>query len=44
VAERINKTIKEEFTNERQINFCNIAKAKMSIKIKIVKHSHFIPL
>jgi putative transposase len=32
VAERVHKTIKEEFTNDRQINFCNIAKAKAEIK------------
>ena len=28
VAERMHKTIKEEFTNDRQINFCNIDEAK----------------
>lgn len=32
VAERVHKTIKEEFTNDRQINFCNIATAKAEIK------------
>ncbi|MFN0081539.1 MAG: IS3 family transposase [Ferruginibacter sp.] len=32
VAERIHKTIKEEFTDERQINFCNIEQAKTEIK------------
>ncbi len=32
VAERIHKTIKEEFTNERQISFCNIEEAKTEIK------------
>ncbi|MDZ4808736.1 MAG: integrase core domain-containing protein [Bacteroidota bacterium] len=32
VAERIHKTIKEEFTDERQINFCNIDEAKTEIK------------
>ena len=32
VAERINKTIKEEFTNDRQINFSNIETAKSEIK------------
>jgi putative transposase len=32
VAERINKTIKEEFTDDRQINFCNIETAKQQIK------------
>ncbi len=32
VAERIHKTIKEEFTNDRQINFCNIDEAKREIK------------
>jgi transposase InsO family protein len=32
VAERIHKTIKEEFTDERQISFSNIGKAKMEIQ------------
>ena len=32
VAERIHKTIKEEFTDNRQINFCNIEQAKTEIK------------
>lgn len=32
VAERIHKTIKEEFTDDRQINFCNIEQAKAEIK------------
>jgi transposase InsO family protein len=32
VAERIHKTIKEEFTHDRQINFCNIEQAKTEIK------------
>ena len=32
VAERVHKTIKEEFTNDKQINFCNIAQAKTEIK------------
>ena len=32
VAERIHKTIKEEFTDDRQINFCNIDEAKSEIK------------
>ena len=32
VAERIHKTIKEEFTDDRQINFCNIEQAKSEIK------------
>jgi transposase InsO family protein len=32
VAERIHKTIKEEFTDDRQINFCNIDEAKTEIK------------
>lgn len=32
VAERINKTIKEEFTSDRQITFCNIEQAKTEIK------------
>lgn len=37
VAERINKTIKKEFTLERQISFCNVATAKTEIK----KFIHF---
>ncbi len=32
VAERINKTIKEEFTIDRQLNFTTIVKAKTEIK------------
>lgn len=32
IAERVHRTIKEEFTNDRQINFCNIAIAKVAIK------------
>ncbi len=32
VAEKIHKTIKEEFTDDRQINFCNIDEAKSEIK------------
>lgn len=32
VAERIHKTIKEEFTDDRQIYFCNIDEAKKEIK------------
>lgn len=32
VAERVHKTIKEEFTHDRQINFCNIEQAKVEIK------------
>jgi transposase InsO family protein len=32
VAERINKTIKEEFTLDKQISFCNVARAKTEIK------------
>ena len=32
VAERINKTIKEEFTDDRQINFATIELAKKNIK------------
>ena len=32
MAERINKTIKEEFTNDKQINFSNIDIAKTEIK------------
>ena len=29
IAERINKTIKEEFTNDKQINFSSIDIAKL---------------
>lgn len=32
IAERMHKTIKEEFTNDRQISFCNIEEAKTEIK------------
>ncbi len=32
VAERLHRTIKEEFTTDRQINFCNIDEAKTEIK------------
>lgn len=32
VAERVHKTIKEEFTDDRQINFCNIEQAKTEIR------------
>jgi transposase InsO family protein len=32
VAERINKTIKEEFTNDRQMNFRSLEQAKLQIK------------
>lgn len=32
MAERINKTIKEEFTDDRQINFATIELAKKNIK------------
>ena len=32
VAERIHRTIKEEFTTDREINFSSIAEAKTSIK------------
>jgi len=31
VAERINKTVKEEFTEEKQISFCNLSEAKIII-------------
>jgi putative transposase len=31
IAERVNKTIKEEFTTDKQINFCNIETAKKEI-------------
>jgi transposase InsO family protein len=43
VAERINKTIKEEFTNDRQINFCNIATAKTEIKKFVKFYNHQRP-
>ena len=36
IAERINKTIKEEFTNDRQINFSNIDIAKTEIKSSLI--------
>jgi transposase InsO family protein len=32
VAERINRTIKEEFTDDREMHFCSIELAKISIK------------
>jgi transposase InsO family protein len=32
VAERINKTIKEEFTDDRQMNFASLELAKENIK------------
>ena len=32
VAERINRTIKEEFTDEREMHFSNIESAKVSVK------------
>ncbi len=32
VAERIHRTIKEEFTTDREINFSSIAEAKTNIK------------
>ena len=32
VAERIHKTIKEEFTDDRQISYCNLATAKTEIR------------
>ncbi len=35
VAERINRTIKDDFTHERQMSFCNLKKAKTNIKIII---------
>lgn len=43
VAERINKTIKEEFTNDRQINFTNIVEAKREIKKFIEFYNHKRP-
>ena len=43
VAERINKTIKEEFTNDRQINFTNIVEAKTEIKKFIEFYNHKRP-
>ena len=32
VAERTHKTIKEEFTNDKQLRFCDIEEAKTEIK------------
>jgi putative transposase len=43
VAERINKTIKEEFTNEKQISFTNIAVAKAEIKKFIEFYNNYRP-
>lgn len=43
VAERIHRTIKEEFTNDRQINFCNIEQAKTEIKKFIDFYNHQRP-
>jgi putative transposase len=43
VAERVHKTIKEEFTNDRQINFCNIATAKIEIKKFIDFYNQYRP-
>lgn len=43
VAERIHRTIKEEFTNDRQINFCNIEAAKAEIKKFIEFYNHKRP-
>ena len=35
VAERINKTIKEEFTDERQLNYSSLEEAKREVKKNI---------
>ena len=43
VAERIHKTIKEEFTNDRQITFCNIDEAKTEIKKFIEFYNQHLP-
>lgn len=43
VAERIHKTIKEEFTTDRQINFCTIAVAITEIKKFIEFYNHQRP-
>jgi putative transposase len=43
IAERINKTIKEEFTDDRQINFINIVEAKTEIKKFIEFYNHKRP-
>ncbi len=33
IAERVNKTIKEEFTTDKQINFSNIETARRNKKV-----------
>ena len=43
VAERINKTIKEEFTDEKQISFLTLAAAQKSIKRFIDFYNHQRP-
>jgi putative transposase len=43
VAERINRTIKEEFTDDREINFSNIAEAKSNIKKFIEFYNNYRP-
>lgn len=43
VAERIHRTIKEEFTNDRQISFYNIEEAKAEIKKFIEFYNHKRP-
>jgi transposase InsO family protein len=43
VAERINKTIKEEFTNEKEISFPTLAKAQQSIARFIDFYNHQRP-
>jgi putative transposase len=32
VAERVNKTIKEEFTDDRQMNFSNLEQSKIQVR------------
>jgi transposase InsO family protein len=43
VAERIHRTIKEEFTTDRQISFCNIEEAKTEIKKFIAFYNQHRP-
>ena len=43
VAERINKTIKEEFTDEKEISFPTLAKAQQSIARFIDFYNHQRP-
>ncbi len=43
VAERINKTLKEEFTEDKQISFSNFKEAKTSIKQIILFYNNERP-